>query len=282
MTLTVSEDEQYIFVHNGGSITFQSGAWLENTIEPGTLLTLTERWEPEEQETTPPDAPPVVNSDVLGIWRYMWSTEGPVDDERRIGPSEVKILQDFETASAPPYLEIFNDGTIRANFVDYELIAVLEPISGGYALSVVPENPVVFESEEIIDLLTYIPESGLIKYTWPVADIHHYFSRDYWLHIPYVVAHYLGLLEEGDVIKLAGWLSVDGDRQNPPSDFVEQAERGFALYGGYDLSSFEIVGIRHNDDSRGFRCIIQDAKGGRLTLMLSYGDGLIMPARITE
>ena len=44
LTLTVSEDEQHIFVHNGGSITFQSGAWLENWIEPGTVLTLTERW----------------------------------------------------------------------------------------------------------------------------------------------------------------------------------------------------------------------------------------------
>ena len=233
-----------------------------------------------EVEDEPVQTEPI--GDVLGIWHYLWSTEGAEDDERRIGPSEVNILQVFETAPAPPYLEIFNDGSIRANFVEYEHIAVLEPISGGYAFSVVPEDPVVFESEENIDLLTYIPESELIRYSWPVADIHHYFSRDYWLRIPNVVELYLGFLEDGDVIKLAAWLSVDGDRQNPSSDFIEQAERGLALYGGYDLSSFEIVGIHHSDDSRGFRCIIQDAKGDSFTIMLSYGDGLIMPAQITE
>ena len=53
LTLTVTNGQEFVFRNRGGSIEFVKGVWQEYGIEPGTIFTLTERWEPEPQETMP-------------------------------------------------------------------------------------------------------------------------------------------------------------------------------------------------------------------------------------
>ena len=111
-----------------------------------------------------------------------------------------------------------------------------------------------------------------------------WFPCPYTRYYPYarpVAEHYISLLAEGDVSKLAVWLSVDGGPE-PFDDLVEQAERGLALYGAYDLHTAKVTAIAYDNDVRRFLCKAEDAQGGSFTIVLSYGDGLIMPERLTS
>jgi hypothetical protein len=51
LILMITEDEQFIFSYSGGNLIFESGVWLKNWIEPGTVLRLLA----ESRETTPPN-----------------------------------------------------------------------------------------------------------------------------------------------------------------------------------------------------------------------------------
>ena len=110
-------------------------------------------------------------------------------------------------------------------------------------------------------------------------------EQEPWFFCPYTryyhyaeptAANYLALLAEGDVKRLAIWLSVDGG-PDPGDDFIQQAEWGLLEYGVYDLKSASVTAVRYDDEARRFICEVEDAQGGSFEIRLIYGDGLIMP-----
>ena len=90
------------------------------------------------------------------------------------------------------------------------------------------------------------------------------------------VEHYLELLAENDVSKLAVWLGVDSGPE-PLSPFIEDAEQRLAYYSVYDLNSATVTNVRFDNDAQRFLCDIEDAQGAEFTISLIFGDGLIMP-----
>jgi len=109
-----------------------------------------------------------------------------------------------------------------------------------------------------------------------------FYYSEYTYHYPNArtaAEYYLGLLAEGDVRQLAIWLSVDGG-PHPVEEFVILAEQGLSIYGAYDLQSATVTGIDYDNKARRFICKVEDAQGGSFEILLSYGDGLIMPARL--
>lgn len=105
-----------------------------------------------------------------------------------------------------------------------------------------------------------------------------YFSpyTRYYPRVQSVLETYLSLISEGDVHKLAGWLSLDGDRSNPAADFIERAERAIKEYEMQDLSSYSYE-VYYDDTVPHFLCNIRDANGYKFPIWLVFGDGLIMP-----
>jgi len=101
----------------------------------------------------------------------------------------------------------------------------------------------------------------------------------YYQYVLQTAWNYVELLSEGDVIKLARWLSVDGG-PDPTQDFIQQAERGLSEYNSYDLQSVMITGISYDNDAQRFFCMFVDANGVAFRVTLSYGDGLIMPTKV--
>ena len=104
----------------------------------------------------------------------------------------------------------------------------------------------------------------------------------YTRYYPYVLqtaSSYVSLMAEGDVNKLARWLSADGGPE-PSNDFIRQAESGLSIYSTYDLHDVVITGIQFDNDAQRFFCNFKDAQGVQFEVALSFGDGLIGPARL--
>ena len=115
-----------------------------------------------------------ISQEIAGTWYYVKSTEREGDDERLLSPREVEILHEFRVS--PPRLEIREDSTIFADFSAFEIWAELTQ-TDTYSFDIITEES-KNKNEAVYDFIVFDPDSGLLRYTWNIADINHYFSRE--------------------------------------------------------------------------------------------------------
>ena len=279
LTLAVSEDERYIFVHNGGSITFQSGAWLENMIEPGTVLTLAERWEASNERIGIIPENINVPQSVLDV--AIDNAMGDYEGYRDIGIAGGTTGQDAATL-ADYFVEMLNMGIdltgaedamnswlARYNFgqrpVEVRNLRATEYTYDTYTFEVAGmSGDMVIETSMLVILNEEAPPRYHCPYTY---------------YYPYALPtaeKYLSLLKLGDAEELARFLAIDGDYNL----FLDEAERRLAFYGDYDLDTKRITTpIMYDNDKQLFYCAVTDGTEARngFVISLSYGDGLISP-----
>jgi len=113
-------------------------------------------------------------SSITGTWYYIKSTEGSGDNERLLSPQEVEILREFQVS--PPRLEIKEDNTIFADFSAFEVRAELTQ-TDTFSFDIITDES-KNQNEAAPDFIVFDPASELLRYTWNLADINHYFSRE--------------------------------------------------------------------------------------------------------
>jgi hypothetical protein len=93
-----------------------------------------------------------------------------------------------------------------------------------------------------------------------------------------VLETYLDYLRGNDAASLARWLSVDSDGRG----FTNDARERLDYYAQYDLSSADIYSFGFDGETWQFVYILFDADGYAFEIRLNCGDGLVMPAGISD
>ena len=108
-----------------------------------------------------------------GIWRYVRSAEGGEPNEIVLSPDQNEFWNDIEASSH--FIDIRGDYTIRIKLGEHEIETVMIKIDA-YTYEIPRLDTDYYPDTN--NVLTYNPETGLLRYTWVFADIHHYFTRD--------------------------------------------------------------------------------------------------------
>ena len=106
---------------------------------------------------------------IFGEWEYVRSTEG--DEETPL------VLHELELS--PPRLEIGEDDTFTAFFYESRREGTITRPSqyAWYITYTIVESEGYQYHPDLNDSLAYDPISKLLRYTFNIADVHHYFKR---------------------------------------------------------------------------------------------------------